>query len=269
VDATRERLGGLLGEGRTAEVFEWGDTEVVKLFRVGFQAQAEREVNAAEAARALGKRTPELRGSMNVAGRPGLVFERVHGRSLLTLLSSKPWRLWTAGRALAELHGAIHECAAVQLPRLLASLQSLILAAGELSSAQRHAALQALEKLPDGDRLCHGDLHPGNVIGKTRPLVAIDWGTAGSGHPLLDVAVTALILRLGELPPTSPWLLRRLVPVLRARLRDDYLNAYGLSAQDRLRVESWQFPLAAARLGRGVVAERPSLLGIINAAVAP
>ncbi|HEY5030938.1 MAG TPA: aminoglycoside phosphotransferase family protein [Actinomycetes bacterium] len=74
-----------------------------------------------------------------------------------------------------------------------------------------HSTLECLEPLLAGledrfaavaacgvpDTLVHGDFHPGNLIGGSSgaPLVLLDWGDCGAGHPLLDQA--AFTGRLG------------------------------------------------------------------------
>ncbi len=257
-------LGALLGQGRTAEVFEWGASDVVKLFRKGFEAQVQREAMLVQVAQALGGRTPAFQGQVRVGERLGLVFERAAGQSLMSLLSSKPWLLRRGARILSRLHGSIHECTAPSLPRLVDQFRTLIETAEGLTSGQRSSALAIVDQMPDGQQLCHGDMHPGNVMVGTSRSWVIDWGTAGRGDPLVDVGVTAMILRLGELPPGTPWLLRRLVPLMRERLRLDYLLGCGLSESDRQRLDGWQLALAAARLGRGVAGERRTLLDMIQ-----
>ena len=52
-----------------------------------------------------------------------------------------------------------------------------------LGLADRFAQVTACG-LPD--TLVHGDFHPGNVRGGEAPLVLLDWGDCGVGHPLLD-----------------------------------------------------------------------------------
>lgn len=267
VESTEETLGALLGQGRTAEVFEWGGDRVVKLFRRGFQEHAPYEAEVAMLAHELGCPTPAPGGKVQVGDRMGLIFERARGGSLMQRLACKPWRLRAGARALANLHAAVHRCKAPSLSPLLDQLCTLVERAEVLTPRQREAALDAVRQMPDGDRLCHGDMHPGNVMEGSGGAVAIDWGTAGRGHPLVDVAVTALIMRLGELPPGTPWLLRRLVPILRRRVRQDYLQAYGLSNEEQQRLEGWRFGLAAARLGRNVEGERRALLEIIRETV--
>ena len=53
--------------------------------------------------------------------------------------------------------------------------------------------LAAIRTLPTGDRLCHGDFHPGNVLLAEQGEVIIDWIDATCGNPLADVARSTMI----------------------------------------------------------------------------
>jgi uncharacterized protein (TIGR02172 family) len=254
-----------IGEGRTAEVFHWAEGQVVKLFKPEFVQRAVPEAERASAAHAAGARTPRVLGLAEHQGRTGIVFEYVQGHSLMSVLSAKPWRVRQEARELARLHASIHRCFAPDLPELVESFRPLIQSAQGLSERQRKAALDSLDALPDGDKLCHGDMHPGNVIQSSGELIAIDWATAARGHPLLDLGITAMIMQLAQLPPGTPWLLRSVVPFVRNIMRTAYLSSYEalLTPADDLR--HWQLPLAAARLGRGIDAERLALLRLVEA----
>ena len=61
-----------------------------------------------------------------------------------------------------ELHRVARTCA---LPALREELRHRL--GSELSPAHiRARALERLERLPDGDRLLHGDFHPANLLGR-------------------------------------------------------------------------------------------------------
>src|SRR5262245_34511626 len=51
-----------------------------------------------------------------------------------------------------------------------------------------------------GDRLVHLDLHPLNVVMTVRGPVVIDWTNAAGGDPLLDVALTYVLLTCPRAP---------------------------------------------------------------------
>lgn len=259
----RGSVGPLVGQGRSAEVFEWSSSQVLKLFRSGFERSAEREFEAAKAARTLGAKTPFVHEFVRLEGRVGILFDRVSSRSLMSALSARPWKLAAAARRMAAAHAAIHEFRAPSLPRLLGRLEQLIVDANGLTKAQRERALHLLAQLPDGDILCHGDFHPGNLLDDGNTLTVVDWATGGRGHPLVDVAVTAVMMEFAQLPVGTSWHLRQLARFVRQRITVDYLHAYGLTESDRQRLISWRFVLAAARLGRGVEAERSALLEVL------
>jgi aminoglycoside phosphotransferase (APT) family kinase protein len=125
--------------------------------------------------------------------------------------------------------------------------------------------MDALSRLPDGDRLCHGDFHPANIILAKQGPIVIDWPIATRGDAAADVARSLLILRIGELPPGSPMLLRTLEKVGRTVLLWRYTVSYMRAASIRREsIDRWTLPLAIARLSEGIVEERPRLLKFID-----
>lgn len=54
----------------------------------------------------------------------------------------------------------------------------------------RAKALAALDAMPDGNQLCHGDFWPGNILVTPGGEVVIDWNRASCGNPLADLART-------------------------------------------------------------------------------
>ena len=68
--------------------------------------------------------------------------------------------------------------------------------AKHLDGAHREALLTGLSGMPDGDRLCHGDFHPGNVLGEPSRPVVIDWPDACRGDRAADCCRSHLLLRL-------------------------------------------------------------------------
>ena len=83
---------------------------------------------------------------------------------------------------------------------------------------------------PTGDRVCHGDFHPWNLIGSGSSQVIVDWLDACSGHPTADVCRSYLLLR-----PKFP------------DMAQHYLSAYcRLARFERELVMGWLPVLAAA-----------------------
>jgi Ser/Thr protein kinase RdoA (MazF antagonist) len=171
-----EEAGELLAEGREAEVYLQPDGTVLKLWRdPGSGDRARRESAALSTLRGSACRVPAPLGFVEVAGRPGLVLERVEGEDLLTILGRRPLSVLAVGRSMARAHLAMHEPAApAELPELHDLLRERIARAEPLPDNLRARALAQLDDLPRGDRICHGDLHPANMLGSWSEPVVID-----------------------------------------------------------------------------------------------
>ncbi|MEW6522574.1 MAG: phosphotransferase [Bacillota bacterium] len=246
----------VVGRGRISEVLAWSDGQVLKLFHceVG-RAEAEREARAARMVHQAGAPCPAVGAVVEHLGRAGIVYQRVEGHTML----QRPLRLISAGGSLAELHARVHQLEVPGLPSQRERLQKQIERAPVVSSRTRAAALRALDRLPGGNRLCHGDFHPGNVmIAKDREVI-IDWHDAAHGNPVADVARTCLLLQ------TAHWSFRGILKLavwlsgqhLARHYRRRYLE---LVPGARAQLADWQLPVAVARLSEGVAGAGPGLV---------
>jgi Ser/Thr protein kinase RdoA (MazF antagonist) len=263
--------GNLVGAGRTAEVFEWTDGWVLKLYRDWCPPEwARGEAQLSRALHAAGVPAPAVGELVELEGRLGFVCERVAGRSLLDRLTARPWLASRVGRELARLHRRIHEArVAVALPRIRDRIAGPVRESRELLGGDADRALARLDALPDGETVCHYDFHPGNVLGEGDALRIIDWATAGLGAPAADVARTLLILRSRYLPPGFPAALRPLAQGMKILLGSAYLAEYRkISGMTRPEIDAWLPPLAAARLWERVPGERQWLLHLVRSGLA-
>ncbi|HET6810471.1 MAG TPA: aminoglycoside phosphotransferase family protein [Acidimicrobiales bacterium] len=253
----------LLAEGREAEVFLQPDGTVLKLMRDPTQQwKVDREAAALRALSVGQAVAPELVEAVIIDGRPGIVMRRIQGEDLLARLGRWPLAVLRAGRALAEAHAPIHEVMApTSLPDLHGDLRVRIETAEPLPAPFRARALELLEALPQGDRLCHGDLHLGNLIGSWDKPAIIDWGDACRGDPIADVARTELLQRLGSPPPGAALAIRVCAPVGRTALAAQYLATYQkLRPISATELNKWRIVRAAARLREPIPSEHPRLL---------
>jgi aminoglycoside phosphotransferase (APT) family kinase protein len=151
------------------------------------------------------------------------------------------------------------------LPDLRQVLTARIHDAG-LPPPLRDFALRVLDRLPDGDRLCHGDFHPGNVLlGENRSAV-IDWPNATRGVPEADHARTLLLLRWADPLPDTSLRARVLIATGRSLLTRRYARVYRRGAPPLRHVDSWLLAQAAARLSEGIEVERVVLTGLLDRA---
>jgi aminoglycoside phosphotransferase (APT) family kinase protein len=256
-----------LGAGREAEVFLRPDGSVLKLMRSpDHHLRVEREAAALRTLAGPRHLAPRLREVVTVDGRPGLVAERIVGTDLLSLLTGSPWLFLRAATAMATMHAAMHECPAPEsLPPLNDELRQRIESAPMLRADLASYALDVLDRLPTGDRLCHGDFHPGNMMGTWETLVAIDWGDASRGDPLADVARTELLNRLAAPPPGTPAPIRALAALGRSLFAGRYLAAYRKARPvDRGELRRWLVVRVAARFIEGIEEEFDTLTAFLE-----
>ena len=94
-----------------------------------------------------------------------------------------------SARLVAELQADMHACSIPDLPSQRHRLAKALQQAELLPVDMREAGLKALNDLPDGGRLCHGDFHPANILMSARGPIIIDWLDATRGNPLADLAL--------------------------------------------------------------------------------
>jgi aminoglycoside phosphotransferase (APT) family kinase protein len=252
-----------VGEGREADIFAWDNGTVLRLLRRSSDPRrVEREAAAMRAAADGGVDVPNVYGTTMVDGRAGLIMDRVDGPDLIALMGKRPWTVPGVARIVGRSQARMHDVDAPDdLPGLRQLVRWKIETATELPAELADFALKKLDALPDGDRLCHGDFHPGNVLlGRDGPAV-IDWTDAARGDPAADLARTRLLLRQGAVPEHMPALIRRMHTYGRGAFYRLYLRAYARARPiDDDLVDRWEVVRVADRVMEGIDAEQPVLL---------
>jgi Ser/Thr protein kinase RdoA (MazF antagonist) len=255
-------IGAKIAEGREAEVHAYDTDTVVKLYRPGYLGHLA-EASALAALDGHGV-APRAFGTITIDGRHGVIMQRLDGVDLLTLVQRRPWRLFGLARLHARAHVLVNR---VHAPAQLPDLKDTLAARIETAVANltlRDFALQVLDPLPAGDRLCHGDLHPGNVLLADGHPHAIDWTNATRGTPDADHARTLLLLTHADPLPGTPPPIRALITAGRRTYTRTYTNTYRKLAPHRpTHIDAWITVHAAARLAEGIDVETPTLLDIL------
>lgn len=258
------QIGRHVATGTVADILGWGDRHVLKLYRHS-PATAAREAALARAVHALGVPTPGVADVVTIDGRAGIIFERTDGPTMLERLAGEADRAGELARQLAALHADLHARDAAGLPGQRERLRRKIVEAPDLAAGARAAVLDALDALPDGTALCHGDFHPGNVIMTPSGPVIVDWPNATRGHPVADVARTLLLIEHAAVGP-APTDHGGVIAAMRAAFAAAYLEHYaGLRPLTGDDLQAWMIPVAAARLAeRRSAAEHRALLALID-----
>ncbi len=260
-----------IAEGREAEIFEWEPGSVLRLFRGTRRAESIAHERAAmDALRAAVPLVPAVLDVVEVSGRQGIVMERVDGPDLLTMISQKPWTVWRVGRITGEVHARLHSVVAPPaIPSLRERAESYRGGSPHVPAHIAEWALHGIAAMPDGDRLLHGDFHPGNILMSAAGPVVIDWPNVTRGNPDADLSRTALMIRMGSLPPGSPFVIRVGARFARSLLLMSYMRAYRRARPfNEAVVRRWGTLRAVDRLADNIPDEREALLAIIESAMA-
>jgi aminoglycoside phosphotransferase (APT) family kinase protein len=253
-----------LAEGRTAEVYEWGADLVLKLYRDWCPAHwVEHESKVAHAITAAGIPTPAAGEIVEVNNRRGLIYQRVSGVSMLQDMNTRPWMIFKHARTLAELQVKVNQLSIPGLHSGKAELLNTLKHAPELDDELRKKVLDHCASLADGELVCHGDFHPGNVLLTEQGAVIIDWMTASAGNPWGDVARTGMLLSIGAKNAG-----KQVSPILRAFIRlyrQVYLKRYmSLVADSNHEFAKWLPVIAAARLDERIAGEQGALIQMVQ-----
>lgn len=254
-----------IGQGRTADVYRYGDNKVLKVFHQNLSSLADEEFARAKQIQDTGVCAPAVYELIDVNNAKGIVYEYVRGITLLEQMQNSPLQISRYAKQLATMHAELHRTPVSNLKSLKESLSYAIDHAPLLTQQEKTTILRYLESLPDGDRLCHYDFHPGNILVFEGTAKIIDWMTAGAGDPYADVCRTCLILRSNVQPYNTSFAQKTMLNIFRTVLCKIYLQQYlKLTNSTAAQVDRWFLPVAAARLHEGIESEQPYLTGIIT-----
>lgn len=253
-----------IAAGLMAEVYAWGDGTVLKLFKPEYdRGLVEYEARMTHIVHDTGLPVPAVGEIVEINERFGFVLEKIEGISMLAAMTKQPWKLVKYANQLAELHVQMHRQQVEGLPTLEERLRRKLTRAEILPESVRRAALNSLEDLPEDNKLCHGDFHPGNVLLTGHGPIIIDWIDASSGSPILDLARSSLLFGSSRLPKNFPnaWLIN----IAQRQFYQRYFKHYSLlTGVSQQQLERWVPVVAAARLSENVQFDQDRLLSIAN-----
>ncbi len=253
-----------IAAGLTAEIYDWKPGFVLKLFNQGIsRTTVEYEAGVTKTVHESGLPVPAAGEIIDIEGRFGLELEKLEGPSMLEEFARTPWKFIAFAHQLAELQADMHTRQLPGLPSLADRLRRKITHAMQLPEHIRRAALEAVNDLPAGNNLCHGDFHPGNILLTQRGAVIIDWIDATHGMPILDVARSTLLFGYGPIPPSIP--AARLISALRGSFYQAYRRRYfRLKPVNAAELQEWIPVLAAARLSENTRYDEEHLLQLAS-----
>jgi len=250
---TPEKLGDPLFKSRSSEIYAWQEGTLLKLFHSNVDPIfiANEEINTTEAYE-KGVSKVKCFGHVKVGERTGILIGVVPGKTLISLVNSKPMIILQTPGIMADQQINMHNAQTSKIR----SYKEIVLTALDseplrfLSEAENVVAKQMINSLPDGDSILHFDFHPDNIMSDGNSITIIDWMTAARGVPAADVAATLYLLNEGEMIPGLSKAMATILESIRKSICKKYYALYkkktGLTDAD---VTPWRLPFLIFRLG--------------------
>ena len=232
---------------------EFGHDTVAKVPRPDTpEAWIRIEADFTAAVREAGAPVPEFLGFGEHQGRTVGIYRRAFGELMWDAVLARPDRVEEYARRLVELQTHFASLVPpILLPALLDRLRSKIRIAARFVDAGLEPIL---DEIPAVRRivLCHGDLHPGNVILGADGPVVVDWFDAARGDPVADVARSVVLLADESAGAHLVGAGRELLAALRAAYLRAASEAFGF---DAVTLERWRVVAVAARAAEALPVE--------------
>jgi thiamine kinase-like enzyme len=166
---------------------------------------------------------------------------------------------------MARFQNSIHKHSSNSIPTQKEKFTRVISCSSEILGDKVAKILDYVDRLPDGDNICHGDMYLSNIINSNNKLVAIDWSSGYRGDPAGDVARTCLIINSAAVLPGTPDMMAAMLKFPKSLTCRAYLDEYMRLAKIEYKdIAAWILPVAAAKLKDRIPGEEKWLMKIIN-----
>lgn len=247
------RVGGPIAHGSRSTVHEFGNDAVAKVPLLGTpEAWIRIEAEYTAAVHQAGAPVPEFLGFGEHEGRAISIFRRAFGELMWDRVLDQPDRADEHARrlvAMQELFASL--VPPIVLPSQVDRIRSKMRVAARLADPQLEPAVGDVPAVARV-ALCHGDLHPSNVILTIDGPVVVDWFDASRGDPVGDVARTMILLATDSASRHLAGARHDLLDRLRSAYVDVAMAAFGFDLDT---LERWRTVVAAARVAEGLPVE--------------
>jgi uncharacterized protein (TIGR02172 family) len=234
----------IVGRGNTATIYEWEDGKVLKLFHPGYpKSSVETEYHNIVAIQDMNFDKPRAYEILTLEQQYGIVYDSVEGEDLQDYVL-RTGDIELCAEYMARIHKTILSCEVDKVPNYKDFLKYNICHSEKVSLAKKDETLDILKQLPEGDTLCHGDFHPGNIIVKDNYPVVIDFMNICKGPYLYDIARTVYLVEYTPVPVNTQN--REMIITLKHTLAENYLQLMNVS---RARIKDFLTVISIARTG--------------------
>ena len=254
-------IGEMIGQGNTAEIYDYGEDCILKLYRSAMPEHVCRdEFSYTLIAYKTTSKAPEPIKIITEDGRIGAVYKKLRGKTMLKLMLIRLWRICHYAKILADCHTEIQKPVDYDIPTVKEKLRRDIESVEMLSEAEKQLIYRDLSVLPGGNALCHFDFHPDNIMLHKNQYGVIDWMTACKGDKLSDVARTGIILKFSQIPRV-PAIVNLIAGAVQKSVYRKYIGYYLENTGARIEdIERWELAVAAARLREWIPEKEKQML---------
>ena len=258
----------LIGEGRESEVYLWGKNQILKLFRTDVsEERIDFEYEASELVQKHYEHAPKVFGKIEVNDRRGILYEFIDGKTMNEKIMNYKLRIRKFGKCLGTLHAKLHKQKTSKIRSQKLYFEKRIRNTSLLTNSQKEIIINYLHSLKDGKSLCHGDLHPDNVLVSHKAPFVIDWSNLTIGNPHADIARTTYLLKKSYDPDNSgrSIVFRAVVKVFRSIFYRAYYKSYRkITKTSKNEIKAWEIIICAVRLSEDIPEELDYLFKRIN-----
>ncbi len=203
--------------GRESKIFDFGYGKVLKLYSKKISKEKViREFKITQKVhKTLKNIVPKVYELKNFSNRHGIVFEKIVGESYMSIFQKNPLEFFNSAKIVSKVAKKINSYSVTNIPTQYESFSNLLLTSNRITVAEKKLLIDLLQK-SKVKKLCHGDLHHGNIMkSSTGEIVVLDWMDAFIGDPGLDVTLTAVNAMVSDAPSHVPFIYRKLYEVLK------------------------------------------------------
>ncbi len=188
-----------IGIGRTAEVYEYVDNKVLKLF---YSTSNDKDIeNEYLIARNISEKTsivPKVYNVLNIKNRMGIVYEKINGKMLSDYLSGNIMNARWIVRKFAQTQKKISSINVENIPNYTNELKQRIIRSRLLYDSEKEIISRYL-RIINNNEMCHGDYHLENVfVDQNNNFKVIDWANMILSNKYIDIARTYYLITLGK-----------------------------------------------------------------------
>lgn len=239
----------IIAERPSRIIYREGD-KTVKLFNENYsKANVLNEALNQARVEETGLKIPKLHEVKKIDGKWAIVLDYIEGKTLEALMHENPEKKDEYIERLVDIQVEILSHKVAHLNKIKEKMHSKI-SSSDLDATTRYELHTRLDSAPKHNKLCHGDLNPGNIIiTENDEAYIIDWAHATQGNGAADAARTYLLFSIeGD-----------------AQGAEKYLDTFCRKTDTAKQyVQRWIPIVAASQLTKGNESERDFLMRWID-----